>query len=406
MRKLFIISILLPYCLVLGSSFVYLNSARIAYRDRDYERAKTNCLKGIEIDPNNFEFHVILGGSEIGLGNWQAGSDALINAFTIDSVKTMKWISEKGGGEQYFYQAFYFSARELFDREKYVEVLKNLDYAELLDPADIRTYILRGATLYKLGKWEETNKEYKKALNIDPENPDVSFLIGRSLFESKNFEGSLTYFSDAEKHYSIPYNRMSRLIFQNLSEIDKELAKKIIILWIEHKLEELDQLIKKDLGFEQGLDVQKINIEQYCKATDDLGRNYYYIGMAYYNLQKDSLALENLLKSLELKPNDLDILFYTGELLIRFKKYERAIEHLERLTQLKEDDVHAWFYLGVCYTQLKKYKKAIDIYENKVLVLDPENIEALTNLAYVLGEIGNKDKALEILLKIEKLEKK
>ena len=70
----------------------------------------------------------------------------------------------------------------------------------------------------------------------------------------------------------------------------------------------------------------------------------------------------------------------------------------------KSDDIFAWFYLGICYTQLKEYKKAIDIYENKVLQLNPENIDAMTNLAYIYSEIGNSEKALEYLRKVEQLQ--
>ena len=49
-------------------------------------------------------------------------------------------------------------------------------------------------------------------------------------------------------------------------------------------------------------------------------------------------------------------------------------------------------------------KKAIDIYENKVLQLNPENIDAMTNLAYIYSEIGNSEKALEYLRKVEQLQ--
>ncbi|NOR17762.1 tetratricopeptide repeat protein, partial [candidate division WOR-3 bacterium] len=104
------------------------------------------------------------------------------------------------------------------------------------------------------------------------------------------------------------------------------------------------------------------------------------------------------------KPDDLDALYFTGEIYIKSKKYPDAIRYFEKATQLKEDDINAWFYLGVCYTQLKKYKKAIDIYENKVLQFSPENIDAMTNLAFIYSETGNSEKALEYLKKVEQLQ--
>ena len=86
-------------------------------------------------------------------------------------------------------------------------------------------------------------------------------------------------------------------------------------------------------------------------------------------------------------------------------KFDEAIGYFAKITELKEDDVYAWFYLGVSYTQKKEYQKAVDMYENKVLMLDPENLDAMTNLAYVYREMGNNKKALEWLTKAEKLQK-
>lgn len=292
----------------------------------------------------------------------------------------------------------------MFDEEKYDEALNNLEYAKILIPGDINIYILRGAILYKLGNIEQANREYKRVLNIDPENPDVYFLIGKSLFETQEFDSSLIFFNDAIKYYKLKYNRISRVIFHNLLEIEKNLAQKIIKLWVEQNFDELDQLIKIELEFDGGLDAQQKNIEQFFRATNDLARSYYFTGMAYYNLKKDSLALNDLLKNLELKPDDLDALYFTGEIYIKSKKYPDAIRYFEKATLLKEDDINAWFYLGVCYTQLKEYKKAIDIYENKVLQFNPENIDAMTNLAFIYSETGNSEKALEYLKKVEQLQ--
>jgi tetratricopeptide (TPR) repeat protein len=353
----------------LGFPFVHLNTARIAYfQESDFERAKKACLAGIDAEENNFELYAILGGSEIGLGNWYDASGALISALSIDSTATFEWIKEKGGGEQYFYQAFYFSARELFDEEQYDGALKHLDYAQLLDPTDIRTYLLRGAILYKLDKWEDAHNQYQKVIEQDPENPD------------------------------------SMVVFQNVPDIDVTVSHKIMELWAAQQIHELDKLIKEDLLYEGGIDAQKGTIEQYYTTADNLAQSYYFSGMSDYYLKHDSLALEKLLMSLDFNPHDLDALYFTGEILAKFAQYQEAVEYFEWTTELKKNDVYAWFYLGVCYTQLKQYEKAINAYENNVLVLDPENINAMTNLAYVYSEIGNTDKSLEYLTRARELQ--
>lgn len=404
MRKPIFLSLIFLCQVFAGPAAVYLTTARIAYfNEKDYKRAKKACLEGIEKEPNNFELYTILGGCEIGLGNWQDGANALINALTIDSTKTVNWISKRPEGENYYYQTFYFSARELFDQEKYDEALKIIKYAY---PPDIGIYTLKGAIFYKQGNTAEATKAYQKALDIDPQNPDVNFLIGKVLFDSQVFDSSINNLEVAIKNYNIKYERITKIIFQNLTGVNKELAQKINKLWAEQKLEELEELIKTDLKFPQGLVEQKGNIEQFYKITSDLARSYYFKGMSYHYLKADSLGLNNLMVSLELKPDNLDALYFTGEAMINLTKYQEAKEYFEKVIRIKEDDHYAWFYLAVCYTQLKDYKEAIDIYENRVLVLDPANIDALTNLASLYRALGNQPQANKYLIKADSLQKR
>jgi tetratricopeptide (TPR) repeat protein len=392
---------------VIGHASVELNTARIAYfNEQDYDRAKNACLKGIRKGQDNWELYAILSGSEIGLGNWQKAADALMTAFSKDTVKTGEWIENRGGGIDYFFQACLFSTRLLFDEEKYEEALKYLDFAEFLDPFKTDIYILRGAVLHKLGKWEEANKEYERVHNLDPEDPDINYLIGKSLFDAEEFESAVSYFNEAAEYYLVRYNREAMVVFQHLQEIDKILAQKIIVAWLAQDAPALNAILKNDLKYDQGMDVHGATIEKYYKATIDLARAYYFAGMSHYYLKQDSMAIENLLKNLELKPNDIDALYYTGECCLNLTEYEEAIPYFKRATELKEDDLYAWFYLGVCLAHIKKYKEAIDVYENHVLVLDPENIDAMSNLVFLYGRTGNHDKAIEYTLKIDELKKK
>ncbi|HEC79327.1 MAG TPA: tetratricopeptide repeat protein [candidate division WOR-3 bacterium] len=405
MKKLILLGFIV---LFIGCPSPSLNTARIEYFNRqDFQRAKAVCLEGIKNDPSNFELFAILGGSEIALGNWQPASDALIKAFEIDSLKMSTWLAKQPNSEQYYYQPFYYAARDLFTKGKYEDALKDLKYAEKINPSDARTYTLRGAIYHQTGEIDKAKEQYTKALKVDPDNPDVHFLIGKSLFESKKYDSSMVYFEEAIKNYITTNELNKKVLFSNLPSPDKELEHEILRLWRDKKnnRKKLDEIVKVKLGHDGGLGAVERALEKFYKSNDGLARSYYLLGMAYYNLRDDSTALKNILTSLTFVPDDLDALFYAGELFLRAKKYQEAIKKFETITKLKEDDIYAWFYLAVCYTQLKKYKKAIDLYEGKVLVLSPKNIEAMTNLAYCYREIGNNKKALEYLTKADKLQK-
>jgi tetratricopeptide (TPR) repeat protein len=304
-----------------------------------------------------------------------------------------------------YWQALYNAAITFMSEGKYKQALENLFYCEVFDPDNVSQYILEGGIYTELDEKEKANAAYTKALSIDPENPEAYFLVGKAVYEKGMYDSSLVNFEDAEKYFVKKYNRITRVIFQNLPEVDKDLARKIVTLWSEKKEDELDELVKVRLGFDAGLAAQRRTIEQFYKTTDGLARTYYYKGMAYYNLKNDTLALENLLMAIDLKPDDIDALYYAGEIALKHKNYDESINYFRKITEVKEDDTYAWFYLGVNYTQKKDYKKAADVYENKVLALDPENLDAMTNLAYVYREMGNNKKALEWLTKAEKLQK-
>lgn len=396
----------------LGIVFLFLacpptakNSARIYIQRGEYEAAKEQILAGIEATPNDFEYYVLLVKVEIGMANWLAASEAFKKSIEVDSTQTVSWLFADKQNIAVYWQAFYNAAVSQMAEMKYGEALSNLEYCEILDSGNVSQYILEGGIYSELGEIDKASAAYTKALSIDPDNPEAHFLIGKAKFDRSLYDESIVDFKQAEKHFEERYRRISGTIFQNLPAVDKEIANEIMRLWGGDNEEELDMLIKVNLGFDGGLNTQRRLIEQFYKTSEGLARTYYYTGMAYYNLRNDSLALQSLIKSTELKGDDIDALFFAGEILVKMKEYDEATKFFMKITELNPDDAYAWFYLGVNYMQKKEYQKAADVYENKVLALEPRNIDAMTNLAYVYREMGNTKKALEWLTKAEKLQK-
>jgi len=383
---------------------VALNTARIAYfNDQDFEHAKEACLQGIETDPTNWELYAILGGSEVGLNNWLSAADALTKAFEIDSTKMLGWIATQEGWKYYF-QPFYYAARELSEEENFEKSLAHLMYAERLDPTDGRTYTLKGVILQQQGEVEKSREEFKKALDKDPKNPDVHFLIGKTWFEAKEYDSSLVYYTNAVEHYEDKYEKERKLIFRNLPASDRAVEHEILALWgIDD--DKLDELLTVVLDLEGGLKQNQRILDNYIKAVDGYSQSYYFIGMSQLNLENFEEAYEGFKMSLEIVPDELNALYFAGEALIRLERYDEAKGFLKRATELKEDDLFSWWYIGVIEMQQKNYQEAIKIFEGKVLILDEKNIDALTNLSYCYRELGNNQKAYEYLMKADKLQK-
>lgn len=378
------------------------NAAKIHIAGGRFELAKQNCLIGTKVVPADYEAYTLLAQCELGLQNSAAAAVAFREGIKIDSVKTLTWIMKDAQNKDLYWQTFYGAAVANVTGEKYNEALADLAIAKIIDPANVNAYVLEGLIYTRLGKKESANAAYAKAIEIDPESPEPYFRIGTSYFEKKSYDTALIYLDKSLTKYTVGYENAKKTIFANI-EFNKDIARQIYTLWNAKKNEELDQLVKKVLGFDVGLEGQRRNIERFIKSSNGLAGAYYYVGMTHLNQKNDTLALNNLNAALDLSPEDLDALYFSGEVLISLKNWTEAKDRFERVTALKKDDVVAWFYVGVCYMQLKDYRKAASVYEDEVLKYDPKNLDAYTNLAICYREMGDTKKAMEYLQKKEKI---
>jgi tetratricopeptide (TPR) repeat protein len=379
------------------------NSAGIYIAQGEYERAKEQALEGLKATPDDYELYLLLGKAEIGLTNWLAASQALLKGFVVDSVLSINWMLADKNNISVYRQTFYNTAVVLAQDKEYDKALVNLGYCHILDPEDVSAWVLEGGIYDELDDTEKASNAYTQALTIDPDNPEAHYRVGKAYYDNKVYESALEKFNDAIKYYESQYNGITKSIFQNLPAVDKPLAYEIVNLYNDKKTDELAELIKVKLGFDDP-NSQGRNIEKFVKTTEGLSRTYYFTGMTYLFLKNDSLALASFNKSLNLEPDYFEALFYTGEILLRQGKYEAAQGYFEKATQ-ESDELYAWFYVAVCHTQLKNYQRAIEIYETEVLRIDPKNVETMTNLAFCYRELGNTKKSLEYLMKAEALQK-
>ncbi|UCC11615.1 MAG: tetratricopeptide repeat protein [candidate division WOR-3 bacterium] len=379
------------------------NSASIYIAQGEYVRAKEQALEGLKATPGDYELYLLLGKAEIGLTSWLAASNALLQGIAVDSSQSIKWMLADKNNISVYRQTFYNSGVSFAQEKKYDKALVNLGYCHILDPDDVSAWVLEGGIYAEVGNAEKSSNAYKQALAIDPENPEAHYRVGKAYYDNKEYDSASKRFNDAIKYYEMQHNAAAKTVFQNLPAVDKALSYEIISLFNEKKKAELAELIKVKLGFDDPA-AQDRNIERFVKTTEGLSRTYYWTGMTHLNLKNDSLALALFQKSLDLKSDYFEALFYSGEVMLRQGKYQAAQGFFEKATEVS-DELYAWFYLAVCHTQLKKYQKAIEIYENEVLRMDPKNIETMTNLAFCYRELGNTKKSLEYLMKAESLQK-
>ncbi len=400
--------ILLPFVvfLFIGCPATWENACKIYIQQGDYAHAKEQAIVGTQTSPDYYGAYCLLGKAETGLGNYTEASKAFQEAYKRDSTATIKWLKSDEGGRNVsvFWQVFYGTALTNYLDKQYENSLINLKFAKILDPTNVSQFILEGNIYADMGEKEKAMKSYQSVLEFDNENAEASYFIAKMFFDRQNYDSCITYLKKSLKTFEKEYDKMKNQVFKNV-EFNQDLATQLIDLWKERKKDELDQFVKVKLGFDEGLRAQEKNVERFVKENEGYGRSHYLAGIVYLNLKNDTLALKHLKQSAELLYSDPDALYFFAELLVRMNKFNDARKYFERLVAVKPDDFAGWFYIGVIYAQEKNYKKAIEVYEEKALPLEPDNIDLLTNLAVAYREIGNTKKAMEYLMKADKISK-
>ncbi len=117
---------------------------------------------------------------------------------------------------------------------------------------------------------------------------------------------------------------------------------------------------------------------------------------------------ENILKEAKkVEPDNLDIslaLIFVYSYAQEDKKLEQEYEHfLKRAHEIKPKDLSISEYLAQFYFYKKRPQDAIEIYE-KILISNPEHIDALFWLGYLYDEVGRRDEAIDAWKKGLKLD--
>jgi len=137
-------------------------------------------------------------------------------------------------------------------------------------------------------------------------------------------------------------------------------------------------------------------INKYADKTKKLSaKEIYYVGMSYYMLEDDENALKFLSASIEKGPADFDMYYYRGMTLYYMKQYAEALPDINRAIDLLPDEMD--FYLGKSkvYSALGKTDSAILTLET-AFQIDSSNIQILDELAYLLSETKNYNRAIHI----------
>lgn len=199
------------------------------------------------------------------------------------------------------YEGYYFRSNVQFGQQKYNDALKDVNKAIELDPKQDELYISRGVIYNSLQEYEKTLANYTKAIELNP-----------SYF--------LAYLNRSKTYYALERLDASCVDLQTVRRLLKESNINDPDLWKEIEGE----------------------LNDYC---DDSKASYYYQrGIASYNLNEYTKAIDLYNLGLKKFPRHVMLSTFKGNALLAMKENENALESYEEalsnqqalLAELKE----------------------------------------------------------------------
>ena len=262
-------------------------------------------------------------------------------------------------------------------------------YNHVLDkkPKCVEALVNKASALYKLEKYEESEKNFKKALECNEKMDHVYSEWGRCLREDNNEIGAKEKFIEAYKINPLSSSHNHDIFISHLILEKKVLAKNKY-----HRIVELhndDIAVKLDLIREFD---EYGYFDEAIKLLDDIifekeNEEIALINKAKLLIMHDkyseaSIIIDNLINENE----DDVILSHAYELKGEMSKsYEDSLINFKKSLEYNCNNINAFSNIGRLYLDEGLIDEAVDIY-NEMLDIDPNNMEALMIL-YCLTNI-------------------
>lgn len=385
----------------------------IIYSDQgNYSSAISNFKKVVQYKPLNYKSYYKLG--EIYYK--ERAFDLSIRY--LKKAETLK----KNIPEIYYYRGLaHLKKKEYEDSLTYLKKAQELklekDISDLVKDLEVFNYITRAnntkdhdeaLSLYKkavqlkedpelftgLGNiyfikknYEESEKNYRRALELDSKKIDALKGLSSCLREKGEIEEANTILSELEK----------------LAETDPEINYKFGLLY--EKSIEYDKAIKY---YEKAL----ILDPEYTQAKMSMGYCYYLKAVKNYTKNKLKNAKKNISKALEIDPLNKDYkdvlkktisaekkrkirkMFRKASRHFKKKEYDQAINFCNKILDINPELESVYYSLGKCYFYKKEYDRSEKIY-NKIRIDFPREVDVYLNLGQLYLDQNELDKAEE-----------
>lgn len=298
---------------------------------------------------------------------------------------------------------------------------------------DADEHIKRAHEFYELGRWEEAEAELRKALSMDPDQPEWLYNLGLTLEAAGRIEEAVTAFTSAHKlapdnphplvSLGINENRLNRPIqaLEHLKKAQKlapnhepAYCPQIVTLSMLNRHEDAEhiyymaRLIKDECPVcysNMGESLLKRRLyekaiwcfKEAARLDPRMRRVHARLGTIHAMQGQYEQAYRLYLRDLREDPGNIDTLLDLGKLFTAMNRLPEAAEKFRRILELEPTNTDAHFRLGQLAIHAQRYDVARIEFE-LVYKLDPDYPGLSRQMANVMVKTGSIDSARSYLI--------
>lgn len=339
-------------------------------------------------------------------GDYESSMDAIKEAMENNSTITYEtnlrlgWLHYKAG--------LYKSAISFYEK------------AIKLRPSSIEAKTGYNYPACALGLNDKVIEQYKKILEMDPQNTSVSYNLGTIYYYQNDYKNALPYFEKVYKLYPFQYDGLLMYAWTNLKLNNdaeaQELFNKLALRW------------PNDPSVIEGIGILKADLSKDAQLKQAFAKSYELTGKpdylksietlkSVYETHKNSFELNMLLgwmcnesklylesisyykNAIIINPSSLDPKFGIASPLYALGNTNDLVEQYQKILEIDPQNSTAIYRLGYIYYTKKQYENADNFFE-KLVKNYPCSYDGLLMYAWNNYQLGKKTEAKELFIKV------
>ncbi len=264
-------------------------------------------------------------------------------------------------------------------------------YQQLINQGcnDHRVFSNYGVILQDLGKLQEAELSYRKAIQIKPDFADAHSNLGsilQDLGKLQEAELSLRKAIELNPNFANAHSNLGNILndLDKLQEAELSLRKAIKL---NPNFADAHYNLGNILGHLGKLQEAELALRKAIKLNPNFADSHSNLGTILRDLGKLEEAELSTRKSIKLNPNLADAHSNLGNILSDLGKFQEAELSYRKVIELKPDLAEAHSNLGSILSNLGKFQEA-ELSTRKAIELNPDLAESYSNLGSILSNLG------------------